>query len=561
MSVLLLEIKNETNSIEKSNIFNVIKYSTSEKFKNDKVNFENDRYHVLLDGVVLNKNAIMKGFNMLDWTQCLLNLYEDKGKMFFDELKGSYYGFIYDKQLEKFIVFSDHIGSKPLYFSECEQSIVFSNSYTEIVQYLKSINQQVTLSDQSAYLILSYGYVFEELTITNEIKRLLVGHYAEVQHSKLRIDKFFTLSNKPVNISEEEAIDELDKRFRVAVKNAFDKDLEYGYKHAVALSGGLDSRMTSWVANDLGYTNQINFTFSQSDYLDETIAKKIAIDLGHEWMFKALDHGLFLKNIDKTNEISGGNVLYYGLAHGLSLYDYINFNDLGIMHSGQLGDVVISSFYNSKDRVQNYHFGDGAYSQKLLSKVAFTGFKKSYANEEIFKIYIRGFYGANQGLLGVMNYTETYSPFYDIEFMEFSLSLPLELRFKHNIYKKWIMLKYPKAADYVWEAEKVPVNYRYWVRYKKAKVALSQIPALIASKFGIKKYGLDTKNNMNPLDFWMYSNPELKKYQDNYFQDNIMRIVNNKELLEDCKHLYNTGSAIEKNLVLTLLSAVKILGL
>ena len=189
MSVFLLDIKKEINSIENRKSPYFIKYSTSEKFKNDKVNFENDSYRILLDGVVLNKNAIMKGFNMFDWTNCLLNLYENKGKKFFEELKGSYYGFIYDKRLEKFVIFSDHIGSKPLYFSECEKNIVFSNSYKEIVQYLKSINQQVTLSNQGAYLILSYGYVFEEFTLTNEIKRLLVGHYAEIERRQVLYSK------------------------------------------------------------------------------------------------------------------------------------------------------------------------------------------------------------------------------------------------------------------------------------------------------------------------------------------------------------------------------------
>lgn len=42
-------------------------------------------------------------------------------------------------------------------------------------------------------------------------------------------------------------IDMLDEKFRAVVKLEFDKDIEYGYKYLVDLSGGLDSRMTSWV--------------------------------------------------------------------------------------------------------------------------------------------------------------------------------------------------------------------------------------------------------------------------------------------------------------------------
>lgn len=57
----------------------------------------------------------------------------------------------------------------------------------------------------------------------------------------------------------------------------------------------------------------------------------------HEWLFKALDNGLWLYNLDNVLEITGGNVLYYGQAHGMSLYKYLNFEDFGILHSGQLG--------------------------------------------------------------------------------------------------------------------------------------------------------------------------------------------------------------------------------
>ena len=59
------------------------------------------------------------------------------------------------------------------------------------------------------------------------------------------------------------------------MKRVFEKDLEYGYKHLVALSGGLDSRMTAWVGHNMGYTNMLNYTFSQTDYLDETVPKEI----------------------------------------------------------------------------------------------------------------------------------------------------------------------------------------------------------------------------------------------------------------------------------------------
>ena len=158
---------------------------------------------------------------------------------------------------------------------------------------------------------------------------------------------FYSLDNTPNNkLGETEIIERMDRLFSEAITRQFDKDREYGLKHFVALSGGLDSRMTSWVAHKLGYHKQVNYTFSQSDYLDETIPKQIASDLKHEWIFKSLDNGIFLKNLEEVTKITGGNVMYHGVAHGLSFYNIINFENFGICHSGQLGDVIFGSYVN-----------------------------------------------------------------------------------------------------------------------------------------------------------------------------------------------------------------------
>ncbi|MBP8987825.1 MAG: asparagine synthase [Spirochaetes bacterium] len=557
MSSFILDIQTNTKPGNKNGNTFSLEYKTSAKFHHDKVNFENDDFYLLLDGIVLNKKKLLEKSIQTNWAEYLIESYQKQGTQFFKHLKGSYYGFLFDKTENKWIVFTDHISSKPMYYAEYNNHIVFSNNYTGLVNHLKKNGKKVTLNEQGAYLLLSYGYVFEDITITNEIKRLMVGYCALVQNNKLNFEKFYTLTNNPVEISENEAIEQIDKRFRDAVQLAFEKDKEYGYKHVASLSGGLDSRMTVWVAHDLGYTNQLNLTFSQSNYLDETIPKQIAADLKHEWLFKALDNGNFLKNIDETTQITGGNVLYYGLAHGLSLYNYLNFEKLGILHSGQLGDVVISTFYSTLNKDKQFNFGDGAYSKKLLSAIKSFSFKENYPNEEIYKMYIRGFYGANQGLMGSQEFTETYSPFYDIDFMEFALSIPLKLRFNHYIYKKWLNKKYPKAANYIWEKDKVPVNYPYWINIKGRKIPLNQLVSKLASRIGIARYGINTKRHMNPLEYWYNNNNDLKLFIEKYFNENITLLENYTELKKDCEKLFLYGKGPEINQVISLMGAIK----
>lgn len=559
MSSFILDI--QTNANPGNRIYKTfsLEYNTSAKFQNDKVNFENDDFYLLLDGIVLNKKQLFEKSIQSNWAEYLIESYQKNGHQFFKHLKGSYYGFLFDKKENKWIVFTDHISSKPMYFAEYGNHIVFSNNYTGLVNHLKKKGEKVTLNEQGVWLLLSYGYVFEDITIANEIKRLMVGYCAIVQENKLNFEKFYTLTNTPIEISEEEAIEEIDIRFREALKLAFEKDREYGYKHMASLSGGLDSRMSVWVAHELGYTEQLNLTFSQSNYLDETIAKKIAADLKHEWIFKALDNGNFLKTVDEVTQITGGNVLYYGLAHGLSLYDNISFDHTGILHSGQLGDVVVGTFYSKLDNDRKFSLGDGAYSKHLLPNIGELKLKETYANEEIFKMYIRGFYGANQGLLGAMKYTETYSPFYEIDFMQFCLSIPAALRFQHGIYKKWIQTKYPEASKYIWEKDKVPVNYSYWIYIKGKKIPLNQLPLRILMKLKLIKEGIDSPKHMNPLQYWYKTNNDLRIFMDDYYSENIQLLNSYSNLKSDCEKLYFSCKGTEKNQVLSVLSSIKIL--
>ena len=170
----------------------------------------------------------------------------------------------------------------------------------------------------------------------------------------------------------------------------------------------------------------------------------------------------------------------------------------------------------------------------------------------------RGFNGANTGLLITQQYTETFSPFYDINLLNYCIQIPNINRIGHNLYIKWILKKYPLAATYIWESKKVkPGEKTLMIRHKGKTMPIKNIIPRIMLKLGIKQPLRETKHHMNPLEYWYKTNNDIKLFQDNYFNENILGITD-KELKADCEMLYKTGSAIEKNQVLTLLSAVKL---
>lgn len=548
------------DQINLDNLF--IERRTVDKFLNDKIFFDDTDYTIVTEGVLLNSLELIAKYRQSNLKETIVAMYESNGETFFKEFRGSFSGLFRDKKNNKTLIFTDHIGSKQIFYSKVNERFVFGSEINFIVDFYKNNQHKCSLNTNAAYFLLTYGFMVEEHTLFSEIKKLVAGHYIKLTDDKFEIIKYHQLDNTPnYGQSEKEIIERIDHLFRQAVKRAFEKDREYGYKHLVGLSGGLDSRMTTWVANDMGYGYQIvNYTFSQSDYLDETIPKAIAADLKHEWIFKALDNGLFLKDIDDTVRICSGGALYYGLAHGKSCLDLIDKSQFGIVHTGMLGDVIIGTFYSSLDKDKEFEVTDGTYSKVLAKKLDKSMFSSNYKNEEIFKFYTRGFTGANQGILVHQEFSESYSPFYDLEFLEYCLTIPVELRFNHKIYKQWIINKYPKAADYVWEKTGGKITDKS-VNIFGRNVLLSKLPSKIfwylLKRIRIEHSSQNSKKHMNPLDYWYRTNSDLRTYLDMYFDDNIDLLSFDNELKNDCTTMYKNHSNIEKNQVITLLGVMK----
>ena len=533
---------------------------TLKKFENDKLFFENTDFVIVLEGMILNKADLMKK-SMIGWEATIIQLYKKNGERFITDLNGSFSGAIYDKSLNKWIIFTDHIGSKHVYFSKQRDAFIFSSDIKDIYHYFSENNLKTTLDIQACYALLSCGFMLDDITLSKEIKKLIPGTYAVIEDGNSRIEQYYQLDNSPNNsLSESECIKQMDALFRKSVQQQFDKDNEYDYKHLVALSGGLDSRMTSWVANDMGYKNQLNFTFSQSHYLDQTIPQSIAADLKHEWIFKALDNGIFLYDLETITEITGSIVLYYGVGHTNSILKYLDFQSLGLLHSGQLGEQFFSSYVKKESTRNNLDISSGSFSTRYLNKIENIAQFYNHENLEILILMQRGFNGINSGNLSVQQYTETMSPFYNINMVDFMLSIPLELRINHNIYKKWILNKYPDSAKYTWEKIKTKITSPYIILNEKP-IYLSQLPKKVLKKLRITGYSthpLAMKKNMNPLDYWYNTNERLRKYLDTYFTENIHLIDVNNKLRKDVDDLYRIGNGFEKNMVLSLLAALKL---
>ena len=548
------------------------------KFMKDRVFKDSKEMFILIEGVILNRFQLISKYGSTDWADCIRTMYEKNGDVFFNEFRGSFSGVLFDKTKNEWLIYTNHVGDKQVFFSKTNEGFLFGSEIRYIVECRKQYGLPVTIDETGCYFALTHGFCIEDKTLVKEIHKLSAGHYYHLSPKEQKIYRYHRFVNvADEQMSVEEAVNGIDRLFRNAIRLQFDKDREYNYRHIACLSGGLDSRMTVWVAHEMGYSDQLNITFSQSGYLDFTIAQQIAIDLHHDWLFKPLDGGDFVKMIDEITPITYGSANFFGLAHGKSMENLINYEPFGIIHTGQIGDSIIGTFFKKNEFNSVFGIGQSAYSVELIERIKDYVFNEDYGNEEIFCLYTRAFTGANQGLLTFQENSESCSPFLDVDFLEFCYSIPLNLRFNHKIYFDWILQKYPGAAIYPWENTGRVIKPFQNKENRYVNIKGKRIPAISNSEFpkwlygailrrlGLRKKGqkpktivLKSRNDMNPVDYWYETNPAFRDFLLHYWGENKMSLPNG-QLGDDMIHLFEDCVVYDKLQCLSVLSAIKLI--
>ena len=540
------EIKNEKY---------LIKRNTLNKFLDDKVFYEDNRYILITEGVILNSKELCMKNNQPNLTELIIN-YLDKGNIeFFSDFRGSFSGAFYLKDKDEWIIYTNQVGDKPIFYYIDNNRFIVGSQFNYITDALRESNIGITLNEEAVYYILTYAFMGDNTTYATEIERLRPGCYIKYSCEEVSIHQYHRFDHFKYDLiewTEDEIIEMLDKKFNAAIKLEYNKDLEYNYKHLVDLSGGLDSRMNTWVAHYNNYKNVLNITYCQSNYLDEQIAKDIASYLKNEFIIKPLDDAIFLYDIEDIVRMNYGLALYSGITGGKRLLDCIDFDKFGVEHTGQLGDVIIGTFLKSQGEMRKIRI-DGNYSHRLIGKLNHKHLEY-YENKEQYMLYVRGFNGALSTHLIRQNYTEVVSPFLDVDFLEFCLSIPIKYRINHYIYKKWILKKYREAANFKWEKVNSKItDPNFIILFKKI---MKHCRLKINRLLGRKKQNLG--ETMNPFDYWYKNYPEIKEFMDEYLRSNINNCKISKELRSDMERLYEEGNTIEKTQVLTALAAIKI---
>ena len=487
--------------------------------------------------------------------------YRQGEMVFWNSWRGSFYGVLQDEKNGITILFNDHIGSKMLFYGQKDGQLVWgTNPFTLAHSIGAEPDNEIFF-----WQLLIYGYSPVCETPYKEIKRLGAGEYIKAQNGKVEKLIYHRFANTPNNLSLEENIERIDAAFRKAVERVIRKNEEYGYTHYIALSAGLDSRMTNCVAHEIAKTPIHNITYSQSGYYDETTPRELANYWHNKMYFTPLDNGDCLMNLDEVSRLTSGLVHYSGASETLYGLPKIAQKDAGVFLTGMLGDLIIGTCYTKRDSNQQYHIGEGAFVKHSLDRLYHAlpeTFEQIYPNREIFYIYVRGFNGMNLGSPIIHQaYGESYSPFCDVDVLSAAYAAPLEQRWNNRLYDQWILTKYPDMAQ--WKHNGInTIGHRHkQISLFGRSIPINDIPKrtfwYILKRLHIHDANQQTEgHSMTPEDSWFAQNESLRNWAENYMQTNMVLLDPFPELRKMAVRL-SRGNAIERMQVLSLLACLR----
>lgn len=246
------------------------------------MSYENNRYWILFIGKIYNyielrERLINEGavFTTESDTEVIVALYSKLQERVVHHLRGMFSFVIWDKVTQTLFGARDHFGIKPFFYSEQDKITYFASDKKSI---LPAVNGKLDTESLQHYL--SFQYVPEPHTLTEEIKKLEPGFYfIKKPNSKMKIKSYWTPSFKPQVMSDAQLTNEVREVLMDSVNKHMSSDVPVGS----FLSGGIDSSFIVSLAKKLK-PNIKTFTvgFEQEKYSEIFVAQETAEALGVE---------------------------------------------------------------------------------------------------------------------------------------------------------------------------------------------------------------------------------------------------------------------------------------
>lgn len=209
----------------------------------------------IYDYQILKKDLENKGhiFRTKSDTEVILKAYIEYREDCVKYIDGMFAFVIYDQEKDLFFFARDRFGKKPFYHTFIDDTFICSSEIKAIFATQKIKGQ---INPQALYDYLKYGYIGPDKTIYNNIYTLPPAHAGVFEKGKIKTWQFWTLKKQKVDVSYNDAKEQIKKLFADAVRKRMVADVEIGS----LLSGGVDSTITTYYAQK--YSSRPIKTFS-----------------------------------------------------------------------------------------------------------------------------------------------------------------------------------------------------------------------------------------------------------------------------------------------------------
>ena len=289
-------------------------------------------------------------------TETIIYAYKKWGVDCVKKFSGMFALAIYDKEKKCCYLFRDRLGKKPLYYTKQNNNLFFSS---EVQSFFKAKILEKEIREESLYHYLSLLTVPAPNTFFENIEKLELGHYLKIdKDSSYTIHKYWDISdfiNKTSDISLADATMGFEKLLERSMKLRNVSDVPV----SIALSGGLDSSLNLFYSNKISKKKIqcINISYEETSKFDESvIAEKYSKEIGADFYPKKItstDFETWLDDYLSIQKDSPCGDVNTSMVYGLSL---LSRNNKGIvMLVGEGGDELGGyPIYEKLLKHQNY---------------------------------------------------------------------------------------------------------------------------------------------------------------------------------------------------------------
>jgi asparagine synthase (glutamine-hydrolysing) len=211
-------------------------------------------------------------------TEVLLHLYEEKRERCVEDLRGQFAFAIWDTKDHSLFMARDHLGQKPLFYTQKADWFGFGSEIKALLAYDPSLRE---MDPEALHQYLSLRIIAPPRTMFSAIRKLPPGHRMLYKNGQVKIDRYWNLNYEPkFDIKEEDLLDELEQQVFESVRYHMVSDVPVG----AFLSGGVDSSlivaMMSKIANQPVKTFSIGVPYKQYSELPfaQIVADKYQTD-------------------------------------------------------------------------------------------------------------------------------------------------------------------------------------------------------------------------------------------------------------------------------------------